>query len=70
MMSTQFIQKVTGSGWSVGHSLQSHTSEVKAVRVKLNDGASLVLVDTPGFDDTEKPDRVVLKIVANWFRDL
>ncbi|KAL9709889.1 hypothetical protein Ac2012v2_006946 [Leucoagaricus gongylophorus] len=65
-----FIQKATDRSWSVGHSLQSHTSEVKAVRVLFSDGISLVLVDTPGFDDTNKSDLDILKIIAKWFEDV
>ena len=65
----QFIQKATDRSWNVGHSLQSHTSEVKAIRVLFSDGISLVLVDTPGFDDTNKSDLDILKIIAKWFED-
>lgn len=66
----QFIQKATDRSWNVGHSLQSHTSEVKAIRVLFSDGISLVLVDTPGFDDTNKSDLDILKIIAKWFEDV
>lgn len=65
-----FIQKATGAEWGIGHSLHSHTSQVNAVRVDFSNGTSLVLVDTPGFDDTEKSDREILKIVANWLREV
>jgi predicted GTPase len=27
-------------------------------------GKSIVLIDTPGFDDTEKPDSKILKLIA------
>ena len=66
----QFIQKATDRSWNVGHSLQSQTSEVKAIRVHFSDGISLVLVDTPGFDDTNKSDLDILKIIARWFEDV
>lgn len=32
----------------------------------LPDGTKLFLVDTPGFDDTYKPDTDILKEIANW----
>ncbi|KAF5351036.1 hypothetical protein D9756_008411 [Leucocoprinus leucothites] len=65
-----FIQRTTNYSWIVGHSLQSHTSVVKALRVSFSDGISLVLVDTPGFDDTNKSDLEILKIIAKWFEQV
>ncbi|KXN85553.1 hypothetical protein AN958_11120 [Leucoagaricus sp. SymC.cos] len=56
--------------WNVGHSLQSHTSEVNAVRVQYSDGIRIVLVDTPGFDDTRKSDLEILKTVSYWYKDV
>jgi len=38
--------------------------------VLFSDGISLVLVDTPGFDDTNKSDLDILKIIAKWFEDV
>ena len=29
-------------------------------------GLRLVLVDTPGFDDTYRPDTEILRIIADW----
>jgi len=50
---------------SVGHELRSKTSGVTAVRMAApND--SVVLVDTPGFDDTYKSDSDILKLIASW----
>ncbi|KAF5351062.1 hypothetical protein D9756_008436 [Leucocoprinus leucothites] len=65
-----FIQRATNHSWTVGHSLQSHTSTVEALRVSFNDGISLVLVDTPGFDDTNKSDLETLKVIAKWFEQV
>jgi len=56
---------------NVGHSLESCTSEVRAVRFQRTDGngtRSYVIVDTPGFDDTNKPDTVILALIANWLK--
>lgn len=55
----------------VGHGLQSCTSEIRAIRCKHPDGAeniSLVLVDTPGFDDTFKTDTEILQMLADWLK--
>jgi hypothetical protein len=38
--------------------------------VRYSDGICLVLVDTPGFDDTNKSDLAILKTIANWFKDV
>lgn len=68
----QFIQTAAPGhdNQEVGHSLESSTSEVKAVRVTFLDGTQVVLVDTPGFDDTYLSDLEVLQIVAKWFKNM
>ncbi|KAF9443855.1 hypothetical protein P691DRAFT_808225 [Macrolepiota fuliginosa MF-IS2] len=66
-----FIQKVTGQEVvGVGHSLESLTIEVTGVRVKFTDGVNVVLVDTPGFDDTYRSDVDVLEIFVKWLGDV
>ncbi|KAL4073387.1 P-loop containing nucleoside triphosphate hydrolase protein [Scleroderma citrinum] len=63
---SSFVSRATGAaGDGVGHTLTSHTSEIKATRYKIG-GASVVLVDTPGFDDTKKSDLEILESIANW----
>ncbi|KAJ3556623.1 hypothetical protein NP233_g11937 [Leucocoprinus birnbaumii] len=53
----------------VGHTLHSTTSRVSGVRIKfLSDHFSVVLVDTPGFDDTNRSDLEILNTIANWFQ--
>lgn len=57
-------------GKTVGHGLESKTSDIRAVRYKhpaMNE--EVVLVDTPGFDDTHKPDTEILKLIAEWLKD-
>ncbi|KAI6156271.1 hypothetical protein EDD17DRAFT_1055290 [Pisolithus thermaeus] len=49
----------------VGHSLISCTSEIKATKFEV-EGSSVVLVDTPGFNGTNKSDREVLKLISDW----
>jgi predicted GTPase len=65
---TQLIDVATGqNGHTVGHRMESHTSDIRAVRVShpLSDHPT-VFVDTPGFDDTYKSDTEILSIIANW----
>ncbi|KAL4062801.1 P-loop containing nucleoside triphosphate hydrolase protein [Scleroderma yunnanense] len=51
----------------VGHDLESCTSEIRAVRYPHSDGErNIVLVDTPGFDDTFVTDTQILRNIANW----
>jgi predicted GTPase len=45
----------------VGHDLESCTAEVSMVRID-----DVILVDTPGFDDTNKTDREILTMIADW----
>jgi len=52
----------------VGHDLESHTSEIRATRCTIGK-TSIVLVDTPGFDDTKKTDLEILESIADWLRE-
>lgn len=52
----------------MGHDLESHTSEIKATRCTIGE-ASIVLVDTPGFDDTKKTDLQILESIADWLSE-
>jgi hypothetical protein len=54
----------------VGHDLESCTSNVSNVRIPIPEMAfgDLVFVDTPGFDDTNKSDVDILKMVADWLK--
>ncbi|KZP04215.1 hypothetical protein FIBSPDRAFT_767786, partial [Athelia psychrophila] len=53
---------------TVGHSLQSETSEIRAVRTKHPDEqGSVILIDTPGFNDTNRSDIEILAQIAGWF---
>jgi predicted GTPase len=57
-------------GKRAGSRLESCTTEVRAVRVFNHPihGDHLVLVDTPGFDDTNKSDLQILQMVSNWLQ--
>jgi hypothetical protein len=54
----------------VGHNLVSTTNQIKALRIKFHDDVHVVLVDTPGFDNTHLSDYDVLKCLVEWFREL
>ena len=45
-------------------SLVSCTAEVQVTDEFTIDGATVALIDTPGFDDTTKSDTEILKIIA------
>jgi len=53
-----------------GSRLESCTTEVRAVRLYGHQlhGDRLVLVDTPGFDDTNKSDMEILQMVSGWLQ--
>jgi len=54
-------------GRHVGHSLESHTSDIRAIRIQHpSSKRTIVLLDTPGFDDTYLSDASVLKIISFW----
>ncbi|KIM70816.1 hypothetical protein SCLCIDRAFT_1206976 [Scleroderma citrinum Foug A] len=61
---SSFISRVTGNADGIGHTLTSCTSEVKVTKVEKL--ANVVLVDTPGFDDTNKSDLEILELISKW----
>ena len=66
----EFIGKVADrDDIGVGHDLQSCTTEVRALRVRTPEmGKNIILVDTPGFDDTHKSDYEILELIAKWLK--
>ncbi|KIL67665.1 hypothetical protein M378DRAFT_102256 [Amanita muscaria Koide BX008] len=48
----------------IGRGLQSCTSTVQAAAPFMLDGRGVILVDTPGFDDTQKSDTEILRLIA------
>ncbi|KAF9044134.1 hypothetical protein BJ165DRAFT_1528701 [Panaeolus papilionaceus] len=52
------------------HDLSAGTQEVNVATFKLKEtGVNLVLVDTPGFDDADRSDAVVLTCIAKYLED-
>ena len=60
----QFINLASGSNLRVGKALKSCTDEVTSADEFTLDGKRVILIDTPGFDDTSKSDADVLKMIA------
>jgi len=63
-MHRQFVNQASGSYLKVGDDLDSCTSTIQESEEFVLDGRRVVLVDTPGFDDTCKSDTDVLKYIA------
>ncbi|KAJ5649331.1 uncharacterized protein N7484_003054 [Penicillium longicatenatum] len=74
------VMGVTGAGKStfiqtasqspevvVGHSLESCTSEMRGYTLHYK-GYNINLIDTPGFNDTNKSETEVLRDIAEWLR--
>ncbi|KAF9647118.1 hypothetical protein BDM02DRAFT_2815848 [Thelephora ganbajun] len=61
---TSFINMASGSQFRVGKNLKSCTTEVQVADVFHIDGRPVVLIDTPGFDDTNLSDAVILERIA------
>lgn len=60
----KFINLVSGSNLGIGHGLESCTARVQTADPFILDGRSVTLIDTPGFDDTNKSDVDILKMIA------
>ncbi|XP_006459417.1 hypothetical protein AGABI2DRAFT_65890 [Agaricus bisporus var. bisporus H97] len=65
-----FIDLLTGQkGKRAGNSLKTVTSQIQATRVRRQGhGDRIVLVDTPGFDDTTRSDMETLQIISDWLQ--
>ncbi|KAK9784610.1 putative P-loop containing nucleoside triphosphate hydrolase protein [Seiridium cardinale] len=62
-----FISQCTEEEVKVGHDLESCTQDVGVYRCHFpNSAANVYLIDTPGFDDTNRSDTDVLKGIAEW----
>ena len=62
--SFQFINLASGSHLRVGVSLKSCTAEVQVANEFTLDGRQILLIDTPGFDDTNVSDAEILERIA------
>ncbi|KAK6532535.1 hypothetical protein TWF281_006723 [Arthrobotrys megalospora] len=63
---TTFIYNATGDpNAKIGEELESETSEISQYTLYVG-GHRVILVDTPGFDDTEIPDTDIFRNLAEW----
>ncbi|KAH9925222.1 P-loop containing nucleoside triphosphate hydrolase protein [Fomitopsis serialis] len=65
-----FINLVSGSRLGVGTNLQSETATMQVSQPFKLGSDRVVLVDTPGFDDTLRPDREILTMIAKYMAEL
>ncbi|KAF9115032.1 hypothetical protein BGX27_009150 [Mortierella sp. AM989] len=63
------IREISGQDVEVGHNLESCTQKIQQVRCQIA-GQSVMLLDTPGFDDTNRSDTEVLEDVAGFLEGL
>ncbi|KAK7695012.1 hypothetical protein QCA50_002200 [Cerrena zonata] len=61
-----FVNLASGSNLQVGFNLESCTSETQLSQPFVVDGRTVVLIDTPGFDDTFKTEADVLHSIADF----
>ena len=62
----QFINAASGSEFDVGHGLKSCTSKFVRTDVFSLAGRKIILIDTPGFDDTNISDIDILKSMGGF----
>ena len=62
----QFINHASGSNLKVGKALNSCTAEVALADVFTLDERRVILIDTPGFDDTSRSDTDILRMIAAY----
>jgi predicted GTPase len=65
---TSLIQTISGHTLKVGHGLRSCTSAIQEVHCEV-DGYPTTLVDTPGFNDTERSETEILILMAEWLEE-
>ncbi|KIL67674.1 hypothetical protein M378DRAFT_159507 [Amanita muscaria Koide BX008] len=61
---TTFINMASKSKLRIGRGLESCTSTVQTAASFVQDGRRVTLIDTPGFDDTQKSDTEILRMIA------
>lgn len=62
----QFVNQLTTSSLPVGDDLESCTSEIQVSEEFVLNGRRVALIDTPGFDDTNRNDTEVLRSIAKF----
>lgn len=66
---SSFINAASGTAKNkVGHKLKSETNDVQTTEFELDPHNHVMLIDTPGFDDTKLSDADVLQKIANFMQ--
>jgi len=65
---TTFVNLVARADFKVGHKLESCTQEIQSSSFSLGD-EMVTIIDTPGLDDTERPQAEVLLRIATFLKD-
>lgn len=63
-MRPQFVNQASGSHLQVGGDLESCTSDIQLSNEFVLDGRRVLLIDTPGFDDSRMSDFDVWKMIV------
>ncbi|KAL3451860.1 WD40-repeat-containing domain protein [Aspergillus insuetus] len=63
---SSFISLLTDQKPAIGHTLESCTEEVGVYESYILKDRTLYLIDTPGFDDTNRSETEVLRELAGW----
>ncbi|KAL2797404.1 hypothetical protein BJX66DRAFT_335022 [Aspergillus keveii] len=63
---SSFISRCSGKVVKVGHQLEACTTHVDVYAYEVSPVQTVYLIDTPGFDDTNRSDTEVLKEIARW----
>ncbi|RSL67661.1 hypothetical protein CEP53_002877 [Fusarium sp. AF-6] len=66
---SSFISTCSGKRVKIGHRLEACTTTVDVYPCTLFEDRTVYLIDTPGFDDTDKSDNEVLREIAAWLAD-
>ncbi|KAK4183987.1 hypothetical protein QBC35DRAFT_517856 [Podospora australis] len=66
---SSFIATCSGKEVAIGNSLQACTSQVDVFAYEMTPDRTVYLIDTPGFDDTNRSDTGVLTEIARWLGD-
>jgi 50S ribosome-binding GTPase len=67
---SSFINLLSDQDVAVGHSLTSYTTDPELYSIPFGGNRRAFMIDTPGFDDTSRPDTEILKGIAFFLNAL
>lgn len=66
---TQFVNKLTGNKKEKRASgLKSCTKDIREFTINVPSRRQYLLLDTPGFDDIDRSDRDILRMIGDWLQ--